>query len=810
MTVDDQGRVYIVWAERGFSPWNPDPDDGDARILVTTSLNGASWTEPIPVDNPMTIAVNGGTGQAIPGHQLMPTITFSGGRLMLAYYDFRFDVSATFAKWIDEGDALFDAQGQPRPQPRRRHTVDVRAVQGSPGNVPVFGRSVQVSEYLVGRPRNNNAGPPVQLQFNPPNLPLFKQGGVPFIGDYIDLTASPAFVTGLDGTWKFNTASTSSPLFHVVWTDNRDVVPPVHPKTWQNYTPPTQVEVNSMFTPPACSPGTAGMRNQNIYTARLTGGIVAGAPDNSKVLNPTAPRAFAVYAQNTTEQTRIFRLTIQNQPAGGRAAFTQTAVAGTPDTTSLDVAVARRSTIARTVYVTSTDPGAQVHVSVTEIAAVGAPASSGALETVVVLNPDISNPDISNPDISNPDISNPDISNPDISNPDISNPDISNPDISNPDISNPDISNPDISNPDISNVQVANPDISNPDISNPDISNPDISNPDISNPDISNPDISNQSLTDTTWTLTNSGNTPVAYDVDLLLNGQVPAGIVVQLILHKQYVTPAVVGCSMVEHTTNVLLANILNPQFSMTTAPTPDVNNPKVSNATLVLGAGESARITLRVLDKNIHDGNVFNAAAQVTPAAVSQPQYLVNGVLQHTVTQEAPSRMLTFLQVPTAGLVGIPVDPVVVRATNASGTPAAGATVVLNKYQLGSTTPLPNSLTSTASSDGLVFFNLGPFATPGTYHVIASWTTGGSTVRAQSSNFGVFAGSQPGSAFSVTSTADSGPGTLRQALLSSNGKAASLDTISFQLPANSVIALTLPLPALTDPVVIGAPCTG
>ena len=259
-----------------------------------------------------------------------------------------------------------------------------------------------------------------------------------------------------------------------------------------------------------------------------------------------------MFAQNTTNVTKIFRLTITSQPLNGRASFDEFAA---QPLTSIDVTTPARSMAARTVYAMSSDPHAQIPVTVTEISAVGGTPVPNGLSDAVVLNPDISNPDISNPDISNPDISNPDISNkevfnpdisnPDISNPDISNPDISNPDISNPDISNPDISNPDISNPDISNVVVANPDISNPDISNPDISNPDISNPDISNPDISNPDISNTTLTDVSWTVTNNGNTSTSFNVNLFLAGattkicgenQTPTGngcIATQLVLHQ-------------------------------------------------------------------------------------------------------------------------------------------------------------------------------------------------------------------------------------------------------------------------------------
>ena len=706
MTIDDTGRVYVAWAERGFGLMNPDPDDGDARVLIATSTTGAQWSAPTAVDNGM-----------FPGHQLMPTLSFAGGKLMLAYYDFRDDVSAIFRKWIDEQSAVFYAN--------KRHTVDVRAAMGTPGETPVFAPSVRVSEYLMGSRPGTGPRPVEQLQFNPPNLKLFMLGTVPFLGDYIDIAPSPSFVPAAAGGWTYNTAPSSSPLFHVAWTDNRDIVPPAN-GDWTSYTPPGATAGVSKYdgvTPvQACLPGHEGMRNQNIYTARITGGLVAGSPGNTKPLSETLPRSFVVYAQNATQQVRTFRLTIENQPAGGRASFLQTPLppydASTPaPTTTLDVVVPPRSTVARSVFATSTDPHAQIRISVKEIASVAGAIVSGGMETTVVLNPDISNPDISNPDISNPDISNPDISNTEVSNPDISNPDISNPDISNPDISNPDISNPDISNPDISNVQVANPDISNPDISNPDISNPDISNPDISNPDISNPDISNQSLTDTTWTITNDGNTTSAYSVKLLLNGVQPTAdqVALQLILRKVYTTPVAVNCTLALHAHNVLLANIVNPVF---TAPSevnnPDISNPDISNATLWLAPGETAKITLRVMDKNTGDGVTFNAAAEVTPAVVSQALdvALVGGELvvgEEIAIAYPPAIQAAFVSVPTVVGTGSPVGTVGVRMTDASGAPLPGASVSMSVHSVPGDAQVGPTATTLANQDGTAAMAIG-----------------------------------------------------------------------------------------------------
>jgi len=57
----------------------------------------------------------------------------------------------------------------------------------------------------------------------------------------------------------------------------------------------------------------------------------------------------------------------------------------------------------------------------------------------------------------------------------------------------------------------------------------------------------------------------------------------------------------------------------------------------------------------------------------------------------------------------------------------------------------------------------------------------------------------------FTVTNTADSGPGTLRQAILDANGNAGT-DTIAFSIPGGGVhtVQPSSPLPAITDPVLV------
>ncbi|MCX6594875.1 MAG: putative Ig domain-containing protein [Acidobacteria bacterium] len=673
MGVGADGRIYVAWSQRGAGP------SGDARIVITSSIGGSSWTPPVAVDSSASFR----------GHQVMPAMSLAEGKLTLVYYDLRdSNTKGIFTKLavgggyqetrqpIGERQAGADSRvftneisdTYLKPDGTRaplaiRQTMDVRVAQTNLATLALSFQAARVSDYAFGsRPpaAGQTATGPIpieQMQLNPPNLPMFALGTTPFMGDYIDVTALQ-FIVGADGKWAYNLAPTPSPVFHAVWTDNRDVRPPAD-RNWRNYTPPNValtltarlrgpgfpastadtdlptpkvengIAATSLVDPSlnrlACVDGQTGMRNQNIYTARITNGFVASAPTNSKPLNTTFARAFVVTGQNTTKQSKTFRLSIANQPPGGRASFSQTGRQGvTGDILRLDTRIPPNGTISRPVFILSSNPTATVRVDFTEITAPGGTVVAGGLRSTVVLNrdvtnpplrnPDINNPDINNrelynPDINNPDINNPDINNPDINNPDINNPDINNPDINNPDINNPDINNPDINNPDINNLRVANPDINNPDINNPDINNPDINNPDINNPDINNPDInnpdinnSNATFQDVSWKVTNKGNTYASYSLKTLLTGAgIPDGFRKRLVVYKVYGTPVSDGCSLKYMAQNQILLYVNNPVFSaQSQIANPNLSDSSESNATVALGPGETARLLLRVLVPN------------------------------------------------------------------------------------------------------------------------------------------------------------------------------------------------------------------
>ena len=791
MAIDGGGRVYIAWSERNFRSQNASPYDSS---IVMSTGSGSAWTQAFGVD------VHGN-----PGHQIMPSLAFAGGKLMLVYYDLREDVSRTFSPSVMD---------RTLPPGTLRHTIDLRATQAEPAAVPVFAPSVQVSQYVFGsRPRSKVFE---QLQFNPPNLPLFQLGEVPFIGDYIDIAPAPMFVQNADGVWQYNTAPSTSPVFHTAWTDNRNVRPPPD-GDWTRYTPPSGTRMSSTFDGSvvvSCEPGRAGMRNQNVYTSRISAGLLAGSPGNAKPLSPDLPRGFVVFAQNMSSSTKSFRMTIQNQPVGGRASFSQLSTDAV--ITVADMLVPARSTVSRTVFATSTDSRARIEVDVQETATLGGEIVVNGLTSEIILNPDIANPDIANPDIANPDIANPDIANTEVYNPDIANPDIAN-----PDIANPDIANPDIANPDIANVVVMNPDIANPDIANPDIANPDIANPDIANPDIANPDIANGSLTDVTWTVTNEGNTTASYSIDLLGQVNIPQGIKAQLILHKQYKTPVSDGCALKYETQTILVSNIINPQILNPDVANPDIANPDIANATLWLEPGGTGKITLRVLDPNPRDNIKFDPIvdAAVTPKVSAEA---INTVEITEPTAEpptatpptAPASSITVTGQPANAVVSQSLGNVQVRVVttqDALTSPAANAAVAVGILtnpgggQLAGTTTVQTDANGYANFPGLSIDRAG------TGYQLVFTASSLNAVPAPSALFSVtIPDVDPGqNVFTVTTTSDSGPGSLRQAIIDANATPNGPDgpdviAFGFRLAGPHTIALTNALPAITTPMII------
>ena len=512
VTFGDDGFLYLAVSQ---VPGGPSGTLGgaQARITLTRTNNGTTWETPVAVVD---------TGSA--GQQFMPALAYAAGKLQLIWYDVRFDESEqTQTTLVDEVQAIAAVQ--------RRRTIDLLGAQATltlPSSVwpPVFQpygvsqpdydevigtppvrplNGPRISQYLIGDPLPNSvegAGPR-QLKFNRANLLLYGGGGIPFMGDYVDIAPIPFVPDGL-GKWLFNGVgnATNAALgtFQAAWTDNRDARvgnATSAPTGLVNYVKPNILPANATIDDFPCPTDGAGnpvdntqTRDANVYTSRITQDFSLTLPGNAKPTNtPGVVRAFAVQLANNLELTpgtatpetpTLFRLTISNAPT--TASFSRETFLGFPQVPqgcalasgetplqTIDVNVLPRSSVVRTVYVTCGGAATRIVVTATRMINPTTPGPSAS----VVINPDPSNQATKGPDGSplGPESHTPDAENPDAENPDAENPDAENPDAENPDAENPDAENPDAENPDAENPDAENPDAENPDAENPDAEN---------------------------------------------------------------------------------------------------------------------------------------------------------------------------------------------------------------------------------------------------------------------------------------------------------------------------------------------------
>jgi parallel beta-helix repeat protein len=316
-----------------------------------------------------------------------------------------------------------------------------------------------------------------------------------------------------------------------------------------------------------------------------------------------------------------------------------------------------------------------------------------------------------------------------------------------------------------------------------------------------NDDFLNGTMTDTVWTLTNNGNTTAAYDIRLVLrSAEVPEGIKTQLLLYKSYTTPVSRDCQLTQETQNVLIASIPNPRFDeIDDSLVSDPADGSLEHATLWLAPGESARITLRVVDPDKTDTVTFDPVSEVVVAVAPQPVDTESVEAGETTPEVTTTSSIVFLARPTATPIGGYITPPVqVLVQNDDGTPVAGATVTLSLASNAGGATLHGG-TATTGADGVATFSTLWLDRLGNGYRLQA-TAGGRT-----SNDG---GSFDVVPLVVTTTSDAGPGSLRAAIENANRNVGYADTISFAIPGGSVhrIGVASPLPAAADPVTIDA----
>jgi len=595
IAVDDAGRVYAAWADRGYTP------DEAARIVIKTSPDGIDWTGP-------TVLVNDDEGC---GHQLMPSLTYAAGRLMMTWYDTRKSLGN------DPGICGYDISDNG--PSGLRHTMDVRIAQALPSTNPSFTDSIQISKYLHWVQLVGGVVPPnpeiIQMEYNRPNLPLFVGGTVPFIGDYIDIAAAPALLYDVPdlnnqiGYWRFNTEESDPSTVHVTWTDNRDVHPPSD-GDWTSYNPPN---VPGSTTP--CDDGTrTGMRNQNIYTSAITQGIIIGSPVNTKPLIDYR-RSFLIFVKNLTEAPKYFHLEIMT-PTEMQASFWEF---GPPQGEECEFAVCEDkevelwigpySSITLTVFVQpyTYNPYATLKVKVEEL--VG---DEVAFQDYIILNPDPVNTqtvpvleEYHTPIMEGDFLATVDLADPTM------------------------LSGEIVYDPNLDYIlNYANPDIVTPAFRSPAFRSKNIVNPAFRSTTLSDY-IPDGEITDLQWRIKNNNDTTSAYS--FLPIGEtislLDEGVDWQLLIYRVSSTPTSpedpndpYPCELIEEEHHELLYKYDNPAFRSPAFRSPAFRSPAFRSNTLSLAPGESAVCTLRLISPTSNPFNAEEFATTVAAAAVPQ----------------------------------------------------------------------------------------------------------------------------------------------------------------------------------------------
>jgi hypothetical protein len=702
MTADASGRAYLAWSDRGRRSDGTCDPFGAGRIMLSTSIDGVTWSLP-------QVAVPSST----PEHQIMPSLAFTAGKLFLAWVDFKEDVSGVFGQHITEAN-LFDQNGQPVNPPARRHTADVRAAMADPATADFAGQVAEVSRYLMGRTPSiapNVPGQPVQLQWNAWNRRWARRGTVPFDGDYIDIATMPYLPPDPSANpprpnWTPNNGQVpTTPMVLIAWTDNRDMrdlapsqlnkdgsvpftVPANKPGVLQLGSGTTSI-VDPTQTRQVCSADgvyKTGTTNQNIYAARALVGFTANSPSGNKTLG-AVPRSFVVYVRNDTDLSKTFRLQIPSQPAGGIASFDQF-TAGV--TVVEPIIVARRSSIARTVFVskdatpTLLDPRATIRVDVVELAN-----GSVAAVDAVYLNADRSAPEIDSPEIDSREIFLPEIDSPEI-------------DSVEP--GSPEIDSPEIDSPEIDSETLKALGLQAPEIDSPEIDSPEIDSPEIDSPEIDSPEIDSAPLQDVKFRVTNQGNTTGQYNAKTLVRGANAGLYNYQIIVRRKYDLRAVdPNCQPTTVPVSKVLVNVLdtNPQSPEIDSPEIDSNAPGAASFFLMPGETGEVIVRTRKLTSAAPDLTIDNIGLAAQPEAVGTDDAAA-GITEPPVTT-------SFLSVATRGVPnGVTGTPYNTQLDASGDAPPFTWTIALGTLPPGLTLSTAGVISGTPTTAGTYPFTV------------------------------------------------------------------------------------------------------
>ena len=674
ISVDGAGKsyVHVAWAQRLANATGT----GESRIFITT-FDGRAWSTPQPAD-PGPFQEDDSSRSDCPGvqpcpylfahgHQLMPALTFSQGRLMLLYYDSRLDHARRyyqpnpdfltdgrlFKEWLAPvganppgGDGLLydDFSKAPIFTPfiddaglaDTRHTVDVRVAElppgaFAPGSSAPTPASVRVTNFPFGIRSDAPAAvtafdgtttfavedatnPPTvhayqQVQSNPPDLPMFAQGTLPFIGDYIDIQG-PAFTKTVTG-WAWNTAPVPFPVFHAVWTSNQDVRgPPAgtnpatgKPYAWTNYTPPGSISLQPdgsfAATPnPSCNPALSGMRDQNIYTSRITEGLLISSPQNVKSLD--VPRAFVVQAQNTTNAELVVTLCLPGSGCAGAppalpnvdVSFDNLGLA--TRTPSVTFHVAPHQTAYRSVFAKVTT-GTAFYTAIP----IAWSESTTGLSGTLTLNPTDAN--FSLVDVNGATVAS-ETYLASLGSAHVTSAQVTSAQVTSGNVTSAQVTSAQVTSAHVTSGNVTSAQVTSGNVTSGNVTSGNVTSGNVTSGNVTSGNVTSASLPETNYTVTNTGNTTQSYHLKLI-GPTVSSSSGLQLILYGTYFTQAVdpFTCGVLDEVPHVYVTSVVNDPpivaFDDPSLADPATSDGGPANATFVLAPGQTKQITVRGL---------------------------------------------------------------------------------------------------------------------------------------------------------------------------------------------------------------------
>ena len=658
---NDGERFYIFAADRRFGG---SCEAGIPKIGMSYSGDGRSWTGLEPLEDSM--APNPGGEPSGEGYQFIPAAVGFRGNVQVAWYDTRRE---TYGAGLPAPQPIFmqDYLAADGTIVNRKADIYTARVRENADGIVEVSPAIRVSQYRTGRfidPASGAAGL-LETEGHFPNTPIFERGTRAFNGDYIAAAATP-FRQRSDGLWIQNSLSTNNDLTdrEDVWLawggDTRDLRGVYLPSVFGEPTPFTPnneatAMANVLRETVGSEPETLLAEDQPpgeqagdltaeslVDFAETFGLCVAGDPQDRTrdanvygavvrdvsrfiALTPTKPlngfqTTHPIIVTNPSEtDSRSFTLRIENQPSEFAAGLGQASWKQLPSRAPfgqdprfpavevLPVTVPAKSTVARTLFLSTSDDTTSILVNLYDAScAAGTPECPVLSSILVGAGSELRDSAFCSDKIGAPgtacefvdvlETHDPILQTPDLQTPDLQTARLLSPDLQTPDLQTPDLQTPDLQTLGFMTPDLQSPDLQTPDLQTPDLQTPDLQTPDLQTPDLQTPDLQTAAYQDITYTVQNVGNVTTTYSTDMSFTGIESDALSAQLIAWTTYVTGTSRACEFLPQGESQILAskNLTDAELASITLPT--VDDPFAGPVSFAARPGQVIHVTLRV----------------------------------------------------------------------------------------------------------------------------------------------------------------------------------------------------------------------